>query len=372
MRCLIHIGLEKTGTTSIQSLLNRNRDALLQESVFVSQSQHVGNNFHLALASYTTFRGDSLLRDLGLSSLNDIEAFRSRQVEKLEREAASAKKLGATTFVLSSEHFQSRLKLLADIESFKSLLTQAGLNDFEIVVYLRNPLKIALSHHGMAIKKGIHIDAEAFGPENRRVSQILNFDTSLKMWIQTFGRESLNVRLYPEGQSTSNLLQDFIGVLNPKLEIAKLELPGRENRNLSPSALQILNQLNSDSDLVKKLWDDRKFFKLLEEFAGGSGLQATSELETKYREHFAASNEWVRTEFFKDRDSLFESDLSTKGTDAADLQRQNLELTAAGAAVTRAALELVISQRSQPSTRSLNSGTALLRRIARRIRRFFR
>jgi hypothetical protein len=297
--------------------------------------------------------------------MEDIGRFKARQQASLASEVAAATSKHASTFVLSSEHFQSRLKMLEDIMNFKSILLEAGLAEFEIVVYLRNPLKIALSHHGMAIKKGIHIDAEAFGPDNRRVSQILNFDSSLKMWIEVFGREALNVRLYPEGQPTKALLADFVKVLDPRIEVARLELPGRENRNLSPSALQVLNQLNSDSNLVKKLWDDRKFFKLLEEFAGGSGLQATSELEEKYREHFAASNEWVRSEFFKDRDSLFESELATKGADSTDLQRQNLELTVAGAAVTRAALELVLTERSQHSSKRSNSGTKLIRRIAR-------
>ena len=366
MRAIIHIGLEKTGTTSIQSLLTLNKPAFAKAGIFVSSTQHAGNNFYLALASYTSYRGDSLLRDQGIKTLDDILRFRAKQLASLKSEVALAKRSGANTFVLSSEHFQSRLKLSADLETFHQLLRDAGLSEFEIVVYLRDPLKIALSHHGMAIKKGVHVDEATLKPDNRRVIQILNFKDSLSSWIRVFGRDALNVRLYPEGKPPTALLSDFLKVVGYTQPLENLKVPGRENRNLSSEALAILNQLNAESDLVKKLWSDKKLFKRLEEFAGGKGLEASAALQAEYSQFFAASNQWVRDEFFAERESLFESaeeaKVVTEEPDKRMLFASDQSISA-GAAVLRSALELLVEERS----RSKTSSATRIRQIAKRL-----
>lgn len=366
MRAIIHIGLEKTGTTSIQSLLTLNKPAFEKAGIFVSSTQHAGNNFYLALASYTSYRGDSLLRDQGFKNLDDILRFRAKQVAALKSEVALAKRSGADRFVLSSEHFQSRLKLSEDIETFHELLRDAGLSEFEIVVYLRDPLKIALSHHGMAIKKGVHVDEATLKPDNRRVIQILNFKGSLSSWIRVFGKDALNVRLYPEGKPPTALLSDFLQVVGYTQPLENLQVPGRENRNLSSEALAILNQLNAESDLVKRLWSDRKLFKRLEEFAGGKGLVANPELQAEYSQFFATSNQWVREEFFAEREFLFENTVETglieKESGESSLVASE-ESIRAGAAVLRSALELLVEERS----RSKTSSTTRIKQIAKRL-----
>lgn len=366
MRAIIHIGLEKTGTTSIQSMLTLNKGEFDRSGIFISASQHTGNNFYLALASYTSYRGDSLLRDQGIKNLEDILQFRAKQAAALKSEVARARNSGASKFVLSSEHFQSRLKLPADIETFHKVLLDCGLSEFEIVVYLRDPLKIALSHHGMAIKKGVYVSDETLKPDNRRVSQILNFQESLTQWIRVFGRDSMNVRLYPEGKPPAALLSDFLEVIGFGQPLDNLRVPGRENRNLSQDALSILNQLNAESNLVKELWSDRKLFKRLESLAGGKGLEASPAMQQEYSRFFSASNEWVRDQFFAEQEQLFEATIDEAPADIEAAESKpgaSEQLTHAGAAVLRAALELLVEERS----RSKQSVGARLKNIAKHL-----
>lgn len=318
MRAILHIGLEKTGTTSIQQMLKLGSVQLRQTGVWVCESQHAGNNFHLALASFESFRPDSLLRTLGITNGKDFDVFSLRQSRLLKHEVQAAKAAGCNTFLISSEHLQSRLTKAADLAKLKSTLTEAGVTEFEILCYLRSPLRIALSHHGMAIKKGVHISDEALLPTNPRVSHILDFENMVRLWSAVFGRSSLTLRLYPEGGASDLILREFIAGVAPAVAFDDLTLPGRTNANLSEEALLILNALNAQSDVVAQHWRDRKFFNLLEAAVPGRGLTATPELVATYNEAFAPQLERIKAEFFADHDGPLLQDSLTKSNQSRD------------------------------------------------------
>lgn len=332
MQTVLHIGLEKTGTTSIQQLLIQNSDALLKAGVLVPKSTHAGNNFYLALASFSSFRPDSLLRSQGVRNQAQLDAYRKRINSALKAEVAAAR--GATKVVLSSEHLQSRLTSVADLEQLKKNLEFAGLSNPKILVYLREPIRIALSHHGMAIKKGIHVDESFFEPNHPRVSQIIGFKKSLVMWEKVFGRENLMVRLYPEGQKPSALVEDFFASCQIETKTLTLSSDEKRNVNLSLGALEILNALNSRSKLVAGQVSSKSFFDRLEKHVPGKGLEANSATIDKFEQYFAESNEWVRGEFFGAQPELF----------TAKLQPGKLEKTQTSddlIGVVEAALELL-------------------------------
>jgi hypothetical protein len=236
--------------------------------------------------------------------------------------------------VLSSEHLQSRLTSVADLEQLKKNLEFAGLSNPKILVYLREPIRIALSHHGMAIKKGIHVDETFFEPNHPRVSQIIGFKKSLLMWEQVFGRENLLVRLYPEGKKPSALIEDFFSSCQIETKILTLSSEEKRNANLSLGALEILNALNSRSKLVAGQVASKAFFDRLEKHVPGKGLEADSGTIAKFDKYFAESNEWVRGQFFAERQELFESKLAPAKLETS---QSNIELVG----VVEAALELL-------------------------------
>jgi hypothetical protein len=314
MKTILHIGLEKTGTTSVQQLLKANRTGLLDQGTLIPTSLHPGNNFYLALASFSSFRADGLLKQQGIKNQADLDAFRRKTLAKFQAELKSAK--GAEQVLISSEHLQSRLTSVADISLLKQNLESVGLDDFEVLVYLREPIRIALSHHGMAIKKGVFVDETFFEPNHPRVSHILGFQSSLEMWQQVFGSESLKVRLYPEGQKPGALIDDFFEVTSLSQVGLNLNTDEKRNANLSSGALQILNDLNRDSKLVANQVASKQFFDRLEKHVPGKGLSANAGTIEKFDEFYAASNEWVRKNFFAGQATLFEKPLAA-GADAA-------------------------------------------------------
>jgi hypothetical protein len=317
MKTILHIGLEKTGTTSVQQLLKANRTALLQQGTLISTSLHPGNNFYLAMASFSSFRVDGLLKQQGIQNQADLDSFRSKTLAKFQAELKSAN--GARQVLISSEHLQSRLTTISDIQLLKQNLESVGLVDFEVLVYLREPIRIALSHHGMAIKKGVFVDETFFEPNHPRVSQILGFQASIQMWQQVFGSESMRVRLYPEGQKPAALIDDFFDATALSQVGLNLNSEEKRNANLSAGALQILNDLNRENKLVANQVASKKFFDRLEKHVPGKGLSANSQTIEKFNEFYAASNEWVLKNFFAEQATLFEKPLAA-GADATPEQ----------------------------------------------------
>ena len=307
MKTILHIGLEKTGTTSVQQLLKANRAALLAQGTLIPTSLHPGNNFYLAMASFSSFRPDGLLKAEGIKNQGDLDAFRRKTLGNFQTELRGAS--AANQVLISSEHLQSRLTTLEDIQRLKANLESVGLREFEVLVYLREPIRIALSHHSMAIKKGVFVDESFFEPNHPRVSQILGFKASLEMWQEVFGIESLNVRLYPEGAKPSALIDDFFTATRISQNGLNLNSDAKRNVNLSLGALQILNQVNRTSKESGKSLASMAFFDRLERHVPGKGLVADQKTIESFANHYAESNEWVRATFFANQASLFENPL---------------------------------------------------------------
>lgn len=300
---ILHIGLEKTGTTSIQHLLVQSRTILASNSVFIAESVNAGNNFHLAIASYSNFRADGLTRQLGISNQTELEAFRKVKIAALAKEFSES---GAKRAILSSEHFQSRLTSVADLQLLKELLESAGFSNFQILLYLRDPLKIAMSHHGMAIKKGVHVTEDFYRPTHPRISQILDFKKTIAMWQEVFGSKNLVLKLYPEGKPPTELLNDFLNATGLSAEQVDLSKQEKRNVNLSAVALEVLNELNAKSSVVRKLSEDRWLFNRLEKAFSGSGLSPTPEQIRLFNEYFEADFKEIASGWFN-RESLFDT-----------------------------------------------------------------
>jgi hypothetical protein len=89
----------------------------------------------------------------------------------------------------------------------------------------------------------------------------------------------------------------------------------KRNANLSAGALQILNNLNRENQLVANQVASKSFFDLLEKYVPGRGLSANAHTIAKFNDFYASSNEWVRSNFFAGQTALFEKPLAA-GVDA--------------------------------------------------------
>ena len=150
-RLVLHIGTEKTGTTSIQSFAYSNRK-ILQEKYSILYPEEIGNQFghtKIALLGYENSRND----DLTIANYNDSDARHKSRESWAQSLHAAVRQTSCHTVFLSSEFFQSRLVSTEDLVRLRNILNPL-FSQIEVVMYVRTPISTALSLMSEAIKNG--------------------------------------------------------------------------------------------------------------------------------------------------------------------------------------------------------------------------
>ena len=141
----LHIGTEKTGTTSIQRWLQANRRQLaLEAKIGIPQTLGRDDQFWLPILTYAKDHDDDLTQRAGLQSNSAFlrrlkcDHTRTRFVEEVEQS-------NCNRWIISSEHLQARLTSNpAALAHLHALLTPL-FADIQIVLFIRNPLEFGLS-----------------------------------------------------------------------------------------------------------------------------------------------------------------------------------------------------------------------------------
>src|ERR1044071_8432469 len=96
----LHIGCEKTGTTSIQRFLRANRELLAQTGVLYPRAPGEENQMGLAVAAQSEF-GPLRKKIFKLRTWTEVEGFRAKLKHDLENELAGGSYRRA---IMSGEH----------------------------------------------------------------------------------------------------------------------------------------------------------------------------------------------------------------------------------------------------------------------------
>lgn len=124
MRCILHIGCEKTGTTSLQQFLGSNRAALLAQGILHPESLRRPGRFnHSSLAAFALDEGRNLhpQRMFGLGDLDSTERFRRDLRARFSEEIARHRE-HISTVVCSNEHLSSLIHSQVELAWLKAFL----------------------------------------------------------------------------------------------------------------------------------------------------------------------------------------------------------------------------------------------------------
>ncbi len=209
MDCVLHIGLEKTGTTSIQHCLAKNRNQLKSQGILYPAC--LGEFGHVKLAAYAADEEKicDIRTGLGIKSPKEVLRFRQNVCLQLEREMTQGK---YTTLLLSNENLSSRLHGKSEIRRLEQLV-RFFCNKVTVYVYLRRQSDMYNSAVSTAISSNCSMDANVMTlPDfNSDAFQFrYNYWDLLQRWEAVFGRENIVVRLYEkEMLYNDNVVDDF-------------------------------------------------------------------------------------------------------------------------------------------------------------------
>ncbi|PTQ66226.1 hypothetical protein [Celeribacter persicus] len=193
MKCLLHIGTEKTGSTSIQNFLTCNIEEFSRHGIKICETLGVGNN--RVLASYFQGRLDDFSRQHKLKTLEEQKAYFAADLDAFRLEVEAARKTHEI-FLISSEHLHSRLttpEQVADLQAFLSPL----FDEIQVFGYFREQASLVKSNYSTWVEGGGGAASLAkFCQEATPGNPYYDYCALAEMWTEAFGRDAFCARLY--------------------------------------------------------------------------------------------------------------------------------------------------------------------------------
>lgn len=323
-KIILHIGAEKTGTTSLQTFLAKNQELLSNQGIYVPGFLGKWNNHRkLTVLAFNPERIDDFIVAEGLtdpsSRMKAVEKW-TQDLHRISEETQEPK------WIASSEQMQSRLTTHEEVSRLKSILTRS-FAEVEVLLYIRNPIDAAVSLWSTLVKCG-HYLPEFPAPSNWRIQNNCNYKTIIQRWQAVFG-DNLKVRLFTKSElHEGDLIKDFCRACGIE-DNSTFIIPPRENETLSHEAIRILSKLNKAIPYItdKKVNPTRGDLDRLvaKHFNSFPRYVPSKEQAALYAAHYEISNEWVRSNIFPDRKTLFDEERHV--TDQAKDTHADREMT---------------------------------------------
>jgi hypothetical protein len=234
---LLHIGTEKTGTTSIQEFLAFNRAQLAQNGILYPRS--LGEKNHIKLAAYAEHAPWPFAsQNLGIDTPEKHQDFCLNLRQQLGQELAAHDYRHA---IISNEHLHSNIKTQDQIQAVKDFL-DAFFSDIQVLVYFRRQDLMAVSLHSTALLVGYTPTRQL--DINAAKNYYYDFNAIYDNWAGVFGSDNITARVFARDRFISgNVITDFCAMsgLNGQ---AGLVMTERKNESLSLEAACLIHELN--------------------------------------------------------------------------------------------------------------------------------
>lgn len=246
---ILHIGTEKTGTTTLQATLEANRARLLENGFLYPKSVSTRGN-HIALTAYSLDESKIYNESrivTGCIEYPSVAHYRRDVSDSLGQEISLSP---ADKIVFSNEHLSSGLRTDEEIQNLKGLVS-AYSDNIKVIIYLRHPVEYVASWYSTAVTAG---RTEAFpSPVTQNILERIDYGAMLDRWSAVFGREALVVRRFGRRYfQDGDLLRDFCCAIGaPDLDLAKIT---PRNESLSAEAILFLREFNKH---VPRIVDNR-------------------------------------------------------------------------------------------------------------------
>jgi len=234
MRIVLHIGTEKTGSSSIQRWLANNRRELKTQGVWHSQCLGDPMSRKIAVYGREPNQPDDGFKRYGISDAAAHGKWASQLEKELADELQLAASSGGQTYVISSEHCHSRLTSTEMAARVVSLLGRLS-EDLEIVCFLRPQVDVLLSRLSTATRAGIKVSKRSLdiSPDN----PYYDYLALTRRWAETSGRR-VSLMAFRRHSDVVAAFASRLGV-----STAELQPPERVNESLDYRTIALANSV---------------------------------------------------------------------------------------------------------------------------------
>lgn len=306
MKCLLHIGVQKTGTTSIQKFLTQNYEKLLQNGFLYPLSAGKNSSqWSIAAISYDydkhKDKEDFYLKNQNINNEIDFLKHIEKRKKAIYDEILQS---NCKSVIFSSEHLTARLFYENEIKNLKEFLSI--FDEVEVIIYIREQIKAINSAYSEAIKAGNKL---TFNYSNW-YKKIFDYSSIIKLYENYF--QNINVRIFDYNEFKNNdLISDFCKICG--IDMLKLDMNlEKSNESIDLLGLKILDFLNEDYPFYKDAKVNpkrRELNQLIAKFFNDKNntFSLPEEIQKQYIKYFKEGNEYVKNKYFKDKAKLFEN-----------------------------------------------------------------
>lgn len=287
----LHIGLPKTGSSTIQTFLHSQQGEISKQSIEIPTCLGPYSHYKLALMFYSTsHKSDFLAKNNHLQTIEERLRFRA-QWEAILKEELESKP--TQQWIISSEFLQHCLQDEHEITSLSEMLRQY-FNEINLLLYVRNPIRAAISMMSTEVKMG-KPKFEIESPSYYR--NLCNHQQTITAWQNAFQPDHFKISDFDSQQKHGTLLQDFC----KHTGISWRDSFGhtrRSNQSLSLDGLQIMTSLNRQMRASKTKVETRKRFRFIDyvikHYQGPDNYKATNKQSKDFSDYYHTSNAWLK------------------------------------------------------------------------------
>lgn len=299
-KIILHVGCEKTGSTSIQHALGESYDALLKEGVLFPRTLGFPPHVHLTACALNEKPNHPIRTSLGLHEDGAFNQFVSRTKINLAKEIEETK---PSTIIISDEHINVHLNNRSLLNSYKELCEDFG-EIGTVYIYFRRQDEFRLSLFSEAVKLGYtgNFDPLHPLPTFKNIPYRFNYYQIMNNLSDVFGAEKVCPAIFDrEKFKDGDVVSDFM----TKVGLEKIEgfNANRRFENTSIDATVImrlaiitryLDRFNSP-----KLKENReKILAFCQTSFTGRSIVLRDEVHEEFMAQFANINDALRKKYF--------------------------------------------------------------------------
>ena len=199
MRYIIHVGLHKTGTTTLQKTLSENKNLLLQLGIdYFEESLRIPSGNGL---------GHLVLREGVLADFQMQAGRKNKLLDKLHTFLCGANEIK----LISGES----LSLIRTLEEVERLVELIGTRNIEIIVTLRRKDHWWKSYRQQILKTGIRSVKPLSAANLKNKEWLLDHERLVQVFKRTVGNKNVHILNY-----SKSINYEIMKIINPEAEIA--------------------------------------------------------------------------------------------------------------------------------------------------------
>lgn len=305
----LHIGLSKTGSSSIQRVLADQRPALRAQGVYLPQSPGWANHALLPAACVGDMKilwGYHYGTWEGMTPAARIARFREEFAAEMAALPADAPRT-----IMTAEQMGQVLRQDEEVAELGRML-RPWFDPIRVVVYLRRQDQHAVSAYTEILRGGTMIEPglPAGGPERH---PIYDYGALLDRWARVFGDAAMVPRVFDRARlRDGDVVADFLEIAGVTLPALEDHAKRQSNPSVNAAGQSVLlaagrRLAETSGDVV---WRDtpawRQLVDVVTQAMPGRGWRPTRAEATEFLGRFAASNEHARARFFPGQATLFD------------------------------------------------------------------